>query len=334
MSQRIAPDDPRLSWPGAVSLETNDDGVRPWRMPYDKIGLIAPGLADRAGMPAGVRIAFRSDTTAITCALNEFPDRRPIDIVCDGILIATMPTAGMDSFTFEGLPEGMKTIELWLSQMGKITLKSLDIDDGATLEAYEDTRPRWIVYGSSITHCSEAPTPTGTWPAVVSRLAGFNHTSLGLGAENHHDAMVAMAIRDMPADFITLKLGINPQILHTLGMRTYRTTTKGFVRIIREKHLDVPITIVSSIWAAARETEPNDIGINIETTRTELELAVEELRACGDENVYYVNGLDLFGKEHADAGHLPDNLHPNEDGYRIMGENFVEKVIPRYFVQR
>ena len=39
-----------------------------------------------------------------------------------------------------------------------------------------------------------------------------------------------------------------------------------------------------------------------------------------DDNLSYVNGLDLFG--HKDAINLPDDLHPNPDGYVTMGERF------------
>ena len=42
--------------------------------------------------------------------------------------------------------------------------------------------------------------------------------------------------------------------------------------------------------------------------------------AAGDEHLRYLDGLTLFGA--ADAGDLPDNLHPNPAGYVRMGERF------------
>ena len=30
---------------------------------------------------------------------------------------------------------------------------------------------------------------------------------------------------------------------------------------------------------------------------------------------------------------LPDDLHPDAEGYKIMGQNFVDKVASRFFVK-
>ena len=58
--------------------------------------------------------------------------------------------------------------------------------------------------------------------------------------------------------------------------------------------------------------------------RIEVREAVESFRRRGDANLYYVDGLTLFGKDLAHL--LPDNLHPNAEGYRRMGENFRKEV--------
>ena len=36
--------------------------------------------------------------------------------------------------------------------------------------------------------------------------------------------------------------------------------------------------------------------------------------------IRYLDGLSLFGE--ADAHLLPDDLHPNTEGYRLMGQRF------------
>ena len=93
-------------------------------------------------------------------------------------------------------------IELWLPQFGSFQLRNLEIDDGATLQPFADARPQWVTYGSSITQCRTAASPTQTWPAIVARQHGLNLTCLGYGGQCHLDAMVARMIRDLPADYI------------------------------------------------------------------------------------------------------------------------------------
>jgi lysophospholipase L1-like esterase len=55
-----------------------------------------------------------------------------------------------------------------------------------------------------------------------------------------------------------------------------------------------------------------------------LSAAVAVRRERGDANLYYLSGLELFGPD--DAHLLPDDLHPNPDGYRMLGERFRDLV--------
>gem|GEM_PF-4208593 len=60
-SGRIAPDDPRLSWHGTVSLQRTDDYVMPWRLPYDKLALFPPeDLPGRASPSGATRPSWRA----------------------------------------------------------------------------------------------------------------------------------------------------------------------------------------------------------------------------------------------------------------------------------
>ena len=54
-----------------------------------------------------------------------------------------------------------------------------------------------------------AASPATTWPATCARVADLNLTSFGFGGQCHMDQAMARVIRDMEADCISLKLGIN-----------------------------------------------------------------------------------------------------------------------------
>ncbi len=327
---QLKPDAPQLTWQGAVSLQKTEDWVMPWRTPHPSHVLFPKPLLERSAMPAGVRISFRSNTTQISGNIVPQNDTGRLDLCCDGEQIDSIDLAQKDSFAFTGLADGEKLIELWLPQFGQFQLRSLAVDDGATLEAFTDTRPRWITYGSSITQCRAAASPTQTWPAVVARTHGLNLTCLGYGGQCHLDAMVARMIRDLPADYISMCLGINIQGASSLGPRAFRPAIIGAVQIVREKHPDIPIVLMSPICCPPREENPNTVGFHLKGMREEVHAAAEALQAHGDTQIHYVDGLSVFG---ADFVHLlPDDLHPDAEGYRVMGKNFVNVVAEKIFV--
>lgn len=327
----LKPDTPHLNWQGVVSLEQIDDSLMPWRTPHEAHLLFPEPLLERSAMPAGVRISFRSNTTSISGSIVEQRETGLIDLCCDGEFIASFDLKGKNSFVFKDLPNTDKRIELWLPQFGRFQLKHLNIDDGATIEPFIDKRPRWITYGSSITQCRTAASPTQTWPGVVARERNFNLTCLGYGGQCHLDSMVARMIRDLPANYISMCLGINIQGASSLGPRAFRPAIIGAVQIIREKHTDIPIVLMSPIYSTNREENQNSVGFNLLKMRDEVQAAAEALNSYGDENIHYVSGLDVFDSDYIDL--LPDNLHPDAEGYRVMGRNFVTEVANKFFVE-
>ena len=141
--------------------------------------------------------------------------------------------------------------------------------------------------------------------------------------------MLAMTIRELPADLITLKLGINVQGGWSLSPRTFMAAVIGFVRIIREKHPVTPIVLVSPIVSPPREEHRNPVGLSLQDIRGQLEEAIERMKdTCGDENLSYINGLTLFEKSWV-PGCMPDGLHPNAEGYERLGNRFAENVLAR-----
>ena len=322
MAQLLSPDDPRLTWQGTVSLHRTEDFVAPWRVRYDERMLFHPErLRERLSMPAGARIAFHSDTTFVAGELlDPHPESSPIDLCCDGEFVGSVALAGSKDFCFDGLLAGNKLLELWLPQFGTFHLRALELSDGATVIPFQDSRPRWITYGSSITQCRGAATPTQTWPAIVARCLDLDLLCLGVGGECHLDQMVARTIRDQPADLISLALGINVYGGATLSPRTFRPAIIGLIKTIRDGHPGVPLIARSAIFSPPRERTPNAVGFTLQVMRAEVAAAVETLRAHGDRCIHHVNGLDVLGAEHAHL--LPDDLHPNAEGYQLMGRNF------------
>ncbi|MHB1414575.1 MAG: GDSL-type esterase/lipase family protein [Chloroflexota bacterium] len=323
-------DDPRLTWQGIISLEKTAGWIRPWRLPYADRTLFPPAeLQERAAMAAGVRLSFYSDTTFLAGAVETDAETSRLDLCCNERLVGSQGLAGGNNFLFAGLPAGEKLLELWLPQYGQFRLRHLALSPGASVAPYVDDRPRWLTYGSSITQCRAAEGPTQTWPAVVARERGLNLTCLGYGGQCHLEPMIAQMMRDLPADFLSLCVGINVYGHDSLSARTFGPALIGFVQILRERHPNTPLAVISPIYCAARERTPNAVGLTLEAMREEIATVVAALRARGDRNIQYVDGLRLFGP---DLVHLlPDGLHPNAEGYELLGRNFLREVVAEVF---
>jgi GDSL-like Lipase/Acylhydrolase family len=326
---RVMADDSRLSWEGAVSVHRDEAGVMPWRIPFTEQDLFPQPLVERAAMPAGVRLTFATDATAISGVCEAAPEAAPIEIVCDGDLIGAAPLAGQESFRFEGLPPGPKRVQLWLPQFGPFRLRALDLEGGSEVAPAPEGGPRWVTYGSSITQCRAAAGPAQTWPAVVARERRLHLTCLGYGGQCHLDVAVARMMRGLPADYLSMCVGINIYGAASLGPRAFGPGIVGFVQIVREGHPDVPFVVMSPIYSPPRETTPNAVGFTLQAMREEVALAVERLRAHGDRNLHYVDGLSVFGPDL--AARLPDQLHPDAEGYLALGKAFSRQVAAVHF---
>ena len=353
---------------GALDFDQRAGGLSPRRLPAWTRLQMPQTMDVMVRMPSGVRLRFATDSASIGIAfhatnmVNPRRPRRPVvfNLETDGMLRKAASTRGnalvfkpeapggfelvrgdADTLVFENLPPGPAVHELWLPHNAFVELRALVLDDGATLRAAPaDARPRWIHYGSSISHCMEADEPAGTWPAVAARLAGACLQSFGFGGQCHLDQFVARAMRAVDADLVSIKTGINVVNMDSMRERVFAPALHGFLDTLREGKPDVPIVVISPIFCPSAETRPgptvpNDAGkfvtvdgfepyrvgcLTLTRVREVLAEAVEQRRSAGDARLHYVDGLTLFGAE--DASDLPDDLHPNPAGYQRMGERF------------
>lgn len=324
------PLEPRLLQ-GCVSCRRGDGWIEPWRLDVQRIDLYPdPGFRTRAACSAGVRIRLQTDATTLSLQLPpaETPpeDPRRFDLVIDNRIARTVELAEDDrQARFDDLPAGTKTLEIYLPQFATTRLAGLEIDDNATVSVPPDDRPRWVTYGSSITQARRAASPARTWPATAARLRNCHLTCLGYAGQCHLDGMVAMHMRSLPADCITLKLGIN---MHggSVSPRTFREMILTFVTILRDAHPEIPIALVSPIVSPPREQATGKSGYTLQRMREHVADAADRLAAAGDPNIHYFDGLDLFGYDLV-ADYLPDQLHPNAPGHERLGHRFASQIL-------
>jgi hypothetical protein len=354
---------------GAMDLGARGEALTVSRLPAWTRDQVPPEMRLVVTTPSGVRLRFKTDSPRVglnflaTNMVIPPRERQPISFSLEaaGRLQRAVSTKGntlildlkdpsdyelvrgpADTIWFDGLDPN-ETCELWLPHNARIELRGLLVEDGASILAPDpETRPRWIHYGSSISHCTEADQPGEIWPAVAARLGGAALQNLGFGGQCHLDQFVARTIRDSDADLISVKAGINVLNGDSMRERVYRSALHGFLDTVREGKRDQPIMLISPIFCPSGEDHPGPsvlgpdgrfktipgsesirMGCMSLTRIREINAdVVEKRRAAGDERVRYLDGLDLFGP--ADAEDLPDDLHPNAAGYVRMGERFAK----------
>jgi len=339
----LGPDEIAPLLDGHVDLRRRKDSLQPLRLPVAELGFYDAFNRWVASCATACRIRLRTTSTSLRLSgaqrlLDQSVGgerRGAYDLYIDGqfhdrawaqggatIDLANGAFVGDEAFnlTFAGLPEGEKTLELWLPQAATVSITSLDLDDGAQAEPVADGRPRVLFHGSSITHCLEAEGASAGWPAVAASLAGVDHQNLGWAGSCLLSGQAARIIRDARADAIVLKLGINVHAEGQLKERPFLDSAHAMISIIREKHPATPILIVSPIYSPGREDDSPGGGPSLVRMRQLLQDVVAARVAAGDQHIGYLDGLSLFGA--ADAHLLPDDLHPNTEGYRLMGERF------------
>jgi hypothetical protein len=288
----------------------------------------------KAMCTSGVRLRLETDADSLTLRFDPLaptgpntPNGHAFDAVIDNqiVQVAYCPTNATEA-AFDAIGKGLRTIELWLPPSCPVGLRTIEARNASVLRPLPDRRPMWVTWGSSLTHCGRAGSAARTWSATVARRHSLNLISLGFGGDCHLEPMVAMTIRDLPAKYISMKLGINA-VGRSVSARTYPALVTAAVCIVREKHPHTPFVLISPMSSPPRETTPSATGYTLQGMRADMEAVHRALVAAGDMHLYYVSGLDFFGPDDI-ARYTQDELHPNAEGIDLQAERFSRLVMP------
>lgn len=208
---------------GALELERTANGLLPHRLPaWARAQTEDPQILMAESQPSGVRLVFGTRATSITLvtrpikrAYAGLPPRPEgvYDLLVDGELIAqggnpggTVITVDMASgrtenreglpgpVVFDGLPERLKHVDIWLPHNETTELVELHTD--APIEpAPPSGRPVWLHHGSSISQGSNAISPSTTWPALAAAAGKVELINLGLAGSALLDPFTSRILR-------------------------------------------------------------------------------------------------------------------------------------------
>jgi lysophospholipase L1-like esterase len=284
------------------------------RLPVDTWGT--------AQLPVGVRLEFVGDASAVTITYRTETDnlghRGPgagstFSLWRHGVHVDEQPavlgkgtvrlatgSVSADRRAVVYLPEGMRPQVL-----------SIAAEDGAIEPA--PSQPRWLCYGDSIAEGWMASSPARAWPAVAGRDVGLDVCNLGYAGSARGEILSAEQLASIPADVISITHGTNcwTRIPHSVGM--VREGMLAFLTTVRQGHRDTPIVVASPVLRPDAEQTRNRLGATLTDVRNAIEAVVRERIAAGDHRLELVPGAPLLA-----AGHLPDGIHPGDDGHAVL----------------
>ncbi|MHA7175174.1 GDSL-type esterase/lipase family protein [Arthrobacter sp. Sr24] len=308
-------------WSGMFTILRDADGNQRF-IRLDPAGYLPPftdGLANRAAMAAGVRAGWRTSGGTLTLAGTGAEDCAPYDVLVNGQRTHRLPATGQHrhEVVLDNVPPNA-LVELWLPHFGDFALTEAALDGGSVTSVAE-VGPRWITYGSSITHCQQADGPTQTWPALVAANNGWRLTNLGMAGECQLDPIAASTIAQTPADIISICVGINSYNASVFNERSFGPALQGFIKTVRAAHPDVPIVILSPVLSLPRENKLNAVDWTLADYRKAVEQTVAVMQAQGDANLHLIDGAAVLMEQEA-FDRLPDTLHPDTAGYALMAQ--------------
>lgn len=354
---------------GALGFDKDADGwVTPRRLPdWTRIQFADGGIDRHAKFPSGVRLRFQTSADQITLkvrvsklvitGVSENPRPASFDLLVNGEeraivtaeygnilrltsaglegVVETLEPGEADLLIFDDLGDDEKEIEIWLPTTAIVEIASISASREILPPKFQNKK-RWVHYGSSISQCSEALRPMDAWPIRASQLLKLDLINFGFAGECQLDGFAARTIAHTPADFISLKLGINIANADSMRERVFIPAVHNLLDTIREKQPETPILLISPVWCPLHENTPGPTmvdGQRLTSMERPAALAIgaltlirirtileEIVKKRADGNLYFMNGLELFSS--ADGDHMPDSLHPDSLGYRLMGERF------------
>lgn len=193
---------------------------------------------------------------------------------------------------------------------------SIGLEKEAKLEKAEAYKceKQVVFYGSSITMGKCATRPGCIYESILSQRLDFEFLNLGFGGAAKGEKEIADYIASLDMSAFVLDYDWNAPNVEYL-----KDTHEKFFKIIREKHPNLPVIMMSrpKFYLTDEEKE----------RKTVVEQTYLNAVNAGDKNVYFIPGDTLMDNTVKDAGTV-DGVHPTDAGFFSMA-NVIEPILKK-----
>lgn len=310
--------DPIFDVNGFWWLEENQGDYQ--RLPIRMYPSLRKELAELSRHSSGGFLRFRTNSGQlyVECELlscndmNHFPrvGVSGLDVYCDGRYMDSVSGTAEQMVLQKEIPllkDGMMDILIYFPLYNGVKYLKIGIEDHATLEkAKPMTYEKPVVfYGSSITQGGCASRPGNCYTNLLSRWLDTKIINLGFSGNAKGESKMAELIAEIDMSVFVMDYDYN-SVTEELSRNHY-----PFYRIVREKHPDLPIVMVSK---ANRE-------VNVPVNRGDeiIYTTYHRAKAERDQNVYFLSGEHFYRGIGRDTATV-DNCHPNDLGFFYMAK--------------
>ncbi|HIT76748.1 MAG TPA: SGNH/GDSL hydrolase family protein [Candidatus Avipropionibacterium avicola] len=309
------------------------------RLPVEPDWPLPAAVERLANNTAGGQIRFRTDSTrvAVRVTLSGAPsmNHMPATGQCGFDVYVgdwgdqqywgtAKPSLGKTEYeaTFFTTPEPQsRTITLNFPLYQGVEKVEVGLDSGATTEAAPDFElpGRLVVYGTSITQGGCASRPGTAYPAELSRRLAIETVNLGFSGSGKGEQEVARTIAQID-DVSCFVLDYESNVATAADMKR---TLSRFIPILRERHPQVPIVVVSKTPRIEERFDPDALADRLAKRKAQADV-VTRLQRGGDE---WLEFLDLG--EHDLTASSVDGVHLTDGGFTQLAD-LVEPSVRRW----
>ncbi len=310
------------------------------RLPAKAEGQVRAAVWDLSQHSAGIAVRFVTDASTIharwslTSARLAMPHMAATGV--SGLdlyvrdregkwrwLACARPTEQINTVKLiSGIPEGTRTYMLYLPLYNGVSSVEIGIPTGKTFAAAparpEGYRKPLVFYGTSITHGACASRPGMVHTAILGRRFDRPVINLGFSGNGRMETEVVELIAEIDAAVYVI------DCLPNIAAADVLARTKPCIEILRKAHPTSPILLVED-RSYADSFLVTAKGERNRTSREALRRVYEELKAAGDEHLYYLEGEHLLGDDNEGT---VDSSHPTDLGFMRQSAAFAEVLGP------